>query len=167
MLLKPTCEALARNLGNELIKKKYTVATAESCTGGLIGATITAIPGSSLWFRGGIIAYSESIKTAFLDVPPATLTQYGAVSYETVEMMAGSLAKKMESDSAIAVSGIAGPGGGTREKPVGLVFIGVYCLEEILVYRHIFQGDRSQVREQTVHTSLQHLIALVKRQINY
>ncbi len=161
MSLKPSCKQLAEALGRELLKRKYTLSTAESCTGGMIGAAITAIPGSSAWFRGGIIAYENAIKIAHCNVPEKLIRKSGAVSEETVSAMAEGVAQNLKTDCAIAVSGIAGPDGGSEEKPVGLVFIGVYCRGNREVFRNVFSGDREAVREQVVEEGLRRCTALI------
>jgi len=162
MLLKPSCKEIAARLGKKLHAKSLTIATAESCTGGLIGAAITSVPGSSVWFRGGIIAYDNAIKTSLLKIPASTLKRYGAVSEETVSAMAAGAAHILGTDCAVAVSGIAGPNGGTEEKPVGLVYIGAYYHNKIDVNKHQFPGDRESVREQTAETALEKVIALIE-----
>ncbi len=154
MSSKHNCKVLAETLGSELLNRKFTLSTAESCTGGMIGAAITATPGSSAWFRGGIIAYENRIKQSLLDVPGETLEKHGAVSRETVAAMVSGAANKLGTDCAIAVSGIAGPDGGTAEKPVGLVYIGIYCEGDVTVEKNVFSGDREEVRLQTVEKGL-------------
>jgi nicotinamide-nucleotide amidase len=151
--------SLADQLGQQLSKKGQVLALAESCTGGWIAQSVTEIAGSSAWFDRGFVTYSNAAKTAMLGVRESTLQQYGAVSPQTAsEMVAGAL-KFSDADMALAVTGIAGPGGGTAEKPVGLVFIAwqtrgqpCRCLEQ-----H-FEGDRHAVRLQTVHKALQCLL---------
>ncbi len=131
------------------------LATAESCTGGWIAKLMTDIPGSSAWFEGGLVTYSYEAKEAFLGVRPQTLEQHGAVSEETVvEMVSGALAR-FGATVAVAVTGIAGPGGGTLDKPVGSVWIG---WKRRGGYTHSqlchFDGDRDAVRRQTVARAL-------------
>ncbi len=162
MPLKPSCKQQAELLGRELLNKEYTLATAESCTGGMIGAAITAVPGSTAWFRGGIIAYENTVKVALCRVPEETLAEHGAVSEETVKAMAAGVAQNLQTDCAIAVSGIAGPDGGSEEKPVGLVYIGVYCRGNSTAYRYIFSGSREEVREQATEEGLRRCIALIE-----
>lgn len=162
MPLKPTCKEVAESLGRMLISRDYTLSTAESCTGGMIGAAITAIPGSSAWFRGGIIAYDNDVKTSLLNVPKRTLKDYGAINAETVTAMALGVAQKMGTECSIAVSGIAGPGGDTPGKPVGLVFIGIYCKGKVEVFKNVFSGDRNAVREQSVYNGLKYLIQSIE-----
>lgn len=152
---------IALQLGERLISIEKTCAVAESCTGGMIGAALTAIPGSSRWFHGGIIAYDNKVKQQILGVSKTTLEAEGAVSSRTVEAMAAGAAKLIESEYAVAVSGIAGPGGGTDDKPVGLVYIGVYYRGETVSFRHLFEGPREAVRNATVRAALEHLSAYV------
>lgn len=133
---------LSTELGQLLIKKGLTLATAESCTGGYLAHLITSISGSSAYFEGGIVAYSNTIKVNQLNVNPATLEQYGAVSEHTVrEMVKGTLAL-LETDLAIAISGIAGPTGGTDEKPVGTIWFAVGDASRIVTYRLNLSKDR-------------------------
>jgi len=146
-----------------LLKKKATLSTAESCTGGMISTYITSVPGSSSWFTCGIIAYSNNIKVSLLDVPEKILAEHGAVSAEVVTAMAHGAVKKTGSDCSIAVSGIAGPGGGTKEKPVGLVYIGINYNMKIAVYKHIFNGNREEIREQATYQSLSHLTDIINQ----
>jgi nicotinamide-nucleotide amidase len=153
--------ALAEQVGAALQARHLMLATAESCTGGWIAKMITDIPGCSAWFDCGMAAYSYEAKQALLGVRPETLTEHGAVSRETVmEMVSGALVTSGAS-IAVAVTGIAGPTGGTEEKPVGTVWIGWkrrggYPRAEAF---H-FDGDREAVRRQTVAASLRGLLAL-------
>ena len=153
--------ALAEQVAVALQARHLMLATAESCTGGWIAKTITDIPGCSAWFDCGMAAYSYEAKQALLGVRPETLTDHGAVSREPVlEMVSGALVTSGAS-IAVAVTGIAGPGGGTADKPVGPVWIGWkrrggYPKAELF---H-FDGDREAVRRQTVEASLQGLLKL-------
>ena len=145
-----------------LIKSELTVATAESCTGGWIGKTITDISGSSKVFRGGIIAYSNDVKIRLLGVPDAILSRYGAVSEETAVAMASGCLEKIDSDFSIAVTGIAGPGGGTSEKPVGTVHICVMNRNGLMKHRlFLLNGSRNKIRKQTVDNSMKMLVDLI------
>ena len=114
---------LLRDIGDLLRERSWTISTAESCTGGLIASFLTSIPGSSDYFRGGIIAYSNEIKKDILSVSPLTLKNFGAVSEETVKEMAAGIKKIFRTDVGISVSGIAGPAGGSKKKPVGTVIL--------------------------------------------
>lgn len=149
---------LAQTIAADFTQRKATLVTAESCTGGWIAKTLTDIAGSSAWFEGGVVAYSYEAKEALLGVRPETLEQHGAVSRETViEMVSGALAR-FGATVAVAVTGIAGPSGGTPDKPVGTVWIGWkrrggYARTELF---H-FAGDRDAVRRQTVAAALRGL----------
>ncbi|NTW33946.1 MAG: nicotinamide-nucleotide amidohydrolase family protein, partial [Bacteroidetes bacterium] len=135
-------EALEQIIGDLLIKKGKTLVTAESCTGGYIAHCITKVPGCSAYFKGSVIAYSNETKENILDVKHETLVEYGAVSEETVKEMAENARKKLEADYSIAVSGIAGPDGGSAEKPVGLVYIGVASADSVIVQKFNFGNNR-------------------------
>jgi len=158
-----TLHALAAEVGGLLQARNQMLATAESCTGGWIAKMITDIPGCSAWFDCGMAAYSYEAKQALLGVRPETLTEHGAVSRETVlEMVSGALVNSGAS-IAVAVTGIAGPGGGTPDKPVGTVWIGWkrrggYPEAEVF---H-FEGDREAVRRQTVAAALRGLLAMAR-----
>ena len=147
---------LAASLGEQLAAKRLTLCTAESCTGGWIAKTVTDIAGSSAWFDCGLAAYSYEAKQALLGVRPETLEHYGAVSRETaIEMVSGALVHS-GAGVAVAVTGIAGPGGGSDDKPVGTVWIawkrrGGYARAQVF---H-FHGDRDAVRRQTVAAALE------------
>ena len=137
--------------------RHLTVSVAESCTGGLIGATITDFPGASSFFLGSAVTYSNEAKERLLGVPRGILFAYGAVSGQTAACMAKGAAKLYGSDISVAVTGIAGPGGATPEKPVGLVFISVTDGSKTRTERFVFDGDREAVREQTVFNALRML----------
>lgn len=126
-----TGKFLSKGINELFWKESLTLATAESCTAGNIAATITSIPGSSHFFKGGIIAYSNEIKESTLGVSHETLEKFGAVSEETVIEMAKGAIRVMDTDCAVATSGIAGPTGGSPEKPVGTVWIAVICKDEV------------------------------------
>ena len=138
--------SISEEISERLRGHGYTLGTAESCTGGMIAAAITDLPGSSQIFRGSIVSYSNEIKTKFLGVSDDILENHGAVSTECVCAMVSGVAKTLNVDAAIAVSGIAGPAGGTDEKPVGLVYIGALLHDEIVVEKHIFPGNRDSIR---------------------
>ena len=144
----------AQQVGELLQARGLLLVTAESCTGGLIGAVCTEIAGSSEWFFGGVISYANDAKVRGLSVKEDTLSSFGAVSEQTVkEMCAGAL--ELGGDVSVAVSGVAGPGGGSPEKPVGCVYIGWQNFgQEAKVERFQFSGDRQSVREATVLAAL-------------
>ena len=135
-------------------EKGITLATAESCTGGMIGSTITSVPGSSDVFLGGIISYANAVKESLLGVSHETLARHGAVSEETAKAMAKGAQKTLGSTIAVSVTGLAGPGGETPNKPVGLVHFGIATKDYIAHKKQIFSGDRDSIRLQTVATAL-------------
>ena len=137
-----------------LIDSGKTIATAESCSGGLIAHRLTNVPGASTPFIGGIVAYSNQVKRDLLAVPAATLEAHGAVSEETARAMAEGACRTLNADIAVAVTGIAGPGGGTPEKPVGLVYMAVAHAGSINTRRHVFLGDRESIKIQTAEAAL-------------
>ncbi len=137
-------------LGEILVQKGWICATAESCTGGLLGASMTYVPGASAWFSGGILAYANAVKVAQLDVPAVVLMQEGAVSEACVKAMVVGLCEKLCVDVGISVSGIAGPGGGTVEKPVGTVWLGFSVCGNVWAQRVQLEGSREEIRTQAV-----------------
>lgn len=147
---------LAEQLGKALIAKERKIATAESCTGGAIAQIMTEVPGSSAWFDRGFVTYSNAAKVQMLGVKAETLARYGAVSAETAcEMVNGALAQS-DAGCAIAVTGIAGPDGGTAKTPVGTVFIAWKNKgEDPVVAQKQFSGDRHQIRAQTVKIAIE------------
>ena len=138
---------------NHLIQNGITVATAESCTAGMIAAAIGDFPGVSAVFSEGFITYSNEAKEKLLGVPHDILLTYGAVSEQTARAMAEGVCKRTNANIGISATGIAGPDGGTSDKPVGLVYIGVCSFGETTVKRCIFSGDRASVRAQTTETA--------------
>ena len=140
-------EALEEVVGNTLKKCSVTLATAESCTGGLLGHRITQVSGSSEYYLGGVVSYNEDAKINLLDVTQETLTKFGAVSEETVKEMALGVRKLFSSDLGISISGIAGPTGGTEEKPVGLVYIGLSSVKDLIVKKFNFFRDRDSNKQ--------------------
>jgi nicotinamide-nucleotide amidase len=147
-------DTLESVIGNLLKQKGQTLATAESCTGGAIAQRITTVAGSSEYFKGSVIAYSNEIKKSFLDIPDEILIKHGAVSEETVVLMAENIRKKFKTDYAIAVSGIAGPDGGTDEKPVGTVWIAVASQNKTEAKKFQFGNNRLVNIERAVVTTL-------------
>jgi nicotinamide-nucleotide amidase len=141
-------------IGQILIEKGMSLAVAESCTGGLLGARITSTPGSSNYFLGGIVAYANDIKVNKLGVPRDVLERFGSVSAETAKAMASGLIKSFGADIGISITGIAGPGGGTDEKPVGTVFIGLAAGERLSYRKYLLSQDREINRERAVASAL-------------
>ena len=133
---------LELEVGRKLRELEKTLAVAESCTGGLLASRITDVPGSSDYFLGGIVAYSNEVKKNLLGVPEEILGTLGAVSKECAERMAQGVKELFEADLALAITGIAGPGGGTEEKPVGLVYVALATPQGALVRRFKFEGAR-------------------------
>ena len=145
-----------------LINAGMTIAVAESCTGGGVGEAITAVAGSSGVFLGGVIAYANDVKRNVLGVPAAVLDAHGAVSEETARAMTDGVKRLCGADVAIAVTGIAGPDGGTPEKPVGTVWFGLSDPRGIRAVRRLFGGERSHVRAQAVAYALELLYDTVR-----
>jgi nicotinamide-nucleotide amidase len=138
--------SLEQIIGKMLTEKNLTLVTAESCTGGMIAQRITSIPGSSEYFLGSIVAYANSVKENILNVPREILSNYGAVSKETALAMAEEVKKVLKSDLGLAITGIAGPGGGTEEKPVGLIYIALVGYNINVCKKYIFTGTRNDIR---------------------
>ncbi|MGD8605179.1 MAG: CinA family protein [Anaerolineales bacterium] len=151
-------EILSRKLGHILRERGLTLGVAESCTGGLLGHTLTNVPGSSDYFKGGIVAYANPIKHRLLQVQESTLDQHGAVSQETALAMARGVRSVLAVDVAAAITGVAGPGGGTPEKPVGTVWIAVsHAGGETSKLFHL-PGDRMQVKRASAQAAIEMLL---------
>ena len=148
----------AEKLVKVLTEKKLTCATAESCTGGGVGYAITSVSGASTVFWGGVISYDNSVKRDVLGVPAEILETKGAVSPECASAMADGVRQRMGTDLAVSITGIAGPGGGTAEKPVGLVWFGVASTSGVRAEKMIFSGDRDVVRSSAIEHALQLLL---------
>ena len=142
-------------LGSLLAARAWTVAVAESCTGGLLASTITDVPGSSTYFLGGIVAYSNSSKTEVLGVPPETIQKFGAVSDRAAIGMAIGVLNNFGCDFGIAITGIAGPGGGSEAKPVGTVFIAVATEDGEQAKEFHFKGTRAEIKAASVKAALE------------
>lgn len=138
--------AAAGRLQRACLARELTVATAESCTGGLVASTITAVPGSSGYFVGGVVSYADAVKVALLDVPRAMLDAHGAVSAQVARAMAAACRERLGASLALSITGVAGPDGGTEAKPVGLVYVGLADGASVDVRRFQFEGDRSAIR---------------------
>ena len=152
---------LAARLQSRCVRGGLTLATAESCTGGLIGHLITELPGSSAYYLGGVIAYADRIKAGLLEVPETTLLAHGAVSAQVAAAMAEGALRRYGADLAVAVTGIAGPDGGSEAKPVGLTYVAIAGVAGTEVRRHLWHGDRAsnkvQSAEATLHLALDRL----------
>lgn len=158
-------EKLAEQLGELLLSRRQTVTCAESCTGGGVASAITDVPGSSQWFHLGFVTYADQSKQQLLGVSAEVLAAEGAVSEAVVKLMAQGALEKSEADLAVAVSGIAGPAGGTTEKPVGLVWF-CWAASTGSVETRVFQfkGDRASVRSAAIEQALVGLIELLQKQ---
>ena len=144
-----------KQIVNLLKKKKITLSVAESCTGGMLAQEITSISGSSRVFKFGIITYSNNAKIKYLKVPSKIIKRYGAVSEECCESMVSNLAKITKTKLCIAITGVAGPKGGTRKKPVGLVFIAIKINKIVRIYKYFFKNEnRESIRRNSVKKSL-------------
>jgi len=152
---------LVERLADLLLQKKWRLATAESCTGGLIAGACTDLSGSSNWFERGFITYSSDAKTELLDVDAALLARRGAVSEEVAQAMAQGALAHSHAQVAVAVTGVAGPTGGSRAKPVGTVWFGFAVPGQLLTEKMHFIGDRAAVRAATVHHALKRLTELL------
>ena len=155
-----------------LIERGLTLSTAESCTGGLVAARIVNVPGSSAYFMGGVVAYDNTVKMKVLNVSPETLLKYGAVSEQTAKEMVIGVKKLMGTECAISTTGIAGPSGGTPEKPVGLTYIGVSVGDRVEVFRFIFEDKdpdevarRNNRRRKAAKKALKLLIDMLEGKI--
>lgn len=138
--------SLIGELSEKLMARNMLLGTAESCTGGLIAALCTEVPGSSRWFAGGVVSYANSVKSGLLGVDPALLAAHGAVSGPVVEAMARGALDALGVDVSLAVSGVAGPDGGSADKPVGTVWMAAGLSARIVARRHLFPGNRGDVR---------------------
>ena len=153
---------LTKTLAAILLSRNWTVSLAESCTGGLVSATLTELAGSSEWFERGYITYSNEAKTECLEVPARLIESHGAVSELVAKAMAEGARINSGSDVAISITGIAGPSGGTAEKPVGTVCFGWATENQTLTKTMHFDGDRQAVRQQATEFALTELIALLR-----
>lgn len=141
-------------LVKKLTKKKYTITTAESCTGGLLSAAIVNVSGASVVLNSAYITYANEAKESIVGVSHGTLDKFGAVSKETATEMCLGCARAANADIGLSTTGIAGPDGGTAEKPVGLVYIGCSLHGNVIVERHMFKGSREKIRKDTVDAAL-------------
>ena len=145
-----------------LTKKKLTVSFAESCTGGLLASSITSISGSSKVFNMGLVTYSNNAKVKLLQVPKKTITKYGAVSYETCLSMVKNLSKISKSNISVSITGVAGPNGGTKDKPVGLVYIGLKKGSKTIINKNLFKSKkRISIQKGTVRRALKMILNIL------
>jgi len=151
-------------LGAALTQRGWMLGCAESCTGGLLASVLTDAPGASAWFAGGIVAYTNGIKRDVLGVSQAILESWGAVSRETVLGMAAGARGVLQADIAVSISGIAGPAGGTPQKPVGTVWMAWEAPQAQAVWRFQFTGDRLAIKRQSVRAAIEGLLALATGQ---
>ncbi len=149
MMARPEVSA-----GRALKQRGLRLAIAESCTGGLLGHMITNVPGSSDWFAGGVVAYSNEAKKRFLGVAAATLKTHGAVSSKTASEMASGVMKRLKTDVGVAITGIAGPAGGTVRKPVGTVFIALARDTKVYTKKLLLSGTRKSIKKQAATEAL-------------
>ena len=153
---------LSLKLVKLLTKKKLTVSFAESCTGGLLASSITSISGSSKVFNMGLVTYSNNAKIKLLKVPKKTITKYGAVSYETCLSMVKNLSKISKSNISISITGVAGPNGGTKEKPVGLVYIGLKKGSKTIIKKNLFKSkNRNLIQKASVNQALKMILNML------
>ena len=151
----------ATRLQELALERGISVGTAESCTGGLIGHTLTTIAGSSAYYLGGIVSYSDDIKTRLLGVSPESIERHGAVSAQVAVAMAVGARERLGCDYAMAATGVAGPGGGTQAKPVGLTYVAAAGPHGHEVQRHLWDGDRAANKERSAAAALELLLALL------
>lgn len=151
-------ELLAERLQGLCLGRGMTVATAESCTGGMIAAALTAVPGASGYVLGAIVAYADRVKSALLEVPEATIAAHGAVSAQVARAMAAAARERFGATLAVAVTGVAGPDGGSDAKPVGLTYVALAGPEGVDVRRIVWDGDRASNRRESARAALEWLI---------
>lgn len=154
---------LAQQTGRLLLCAGWHLASAESCTGGLIGHSLTEVAGSSAYYQGGVIAYNNAVKAHVLGVDARTLETMGAVSESCAREMVAGVRRLLQTAVGIATTGIAGPDGGSATKPVGLVYIAVATPAAVLCERHIFAGDRSAIKRATARRGLELVIAILNK----
>jgi nicotinamide-nucleotide amidase len=159
----PALVALAERLQGICIGRRLTVATAESCTGGLVAEAITAVPGSSAYFVGALVTYADEAKITILDVPATVLAAHGAVSAQVARAMAIGARARLGTSLAVSITGIAGPDGGSEAKPVGLTYLGLASGHDVEVRRHQFAADRAGNRDAAARAALEWLVEQAAR----
>ncbi len=159
-------EQIVERIGDLLSSQRKTLACAESCTGGGISFALTSVPGSSHWFERGYVSYSNLAKAQMLGVDEALIVNHGAVSEAVVQAMVEGTLEKAGSDYALAISGIAGPDGGSQGKPVGTVCIGWGSHDQISVLTYLFKGNRKEIRDQAITQSLLNIYQFAKNREN-
>ena len=162
--MKAEVNGLNEKVVKMLAERKMTVSAAESCTGGLFAALITNVSGASEVLNESFVTYANSAKMKYLGVKGETLEKHGAVSYETAFEMADGLRKNTGADVTVGITGIAGPTGGTKEKPVGLVYIGCAVRSNVYVEKNVFSGDRQQVRRQAADRAIGFALECIKKE---
>jgi PncC family amidohydrolase len=155
-------QPLEVEIGNLMTQKGLTLATAESCTGGMVASTLVNVPGSSSYFKGSVVAYSNEVKESLLGVSSETLKAFGAVSAQTAREMAQGVRELLKTDIALSTTGIAGPGGGTDKKPVGLTYFAIATPDTVKVFKNIFPFGRNQNRRAATYFVLFELYKLLK-----
>jgi PncC family amidohydrolase len=152
---------LEQRLGEQLRKHNLTIAVAESCTGGMLGSRITDVAGSSKYFLGGVIAYANEVKETLLKVSQSVIEEHGAVSAQTAKAMASGCRELFKCDIAVSITGIAGPGGGTTNKPVGFSYIGLATANKVIARNFHWQGTRLQNKESLVQAAMELILSTV------
>ena len=161
----PTLDSLCSQLAEQLLARAWLLATAESCTGGMIAATCTDLAGSSAWFERGYVTYSNRAKTELLGVDAQLIKRHGAVSEAVVRAMASGALAQSGAHISVAVTGVAGPSGGSLDKPVGTVWLAWATGDNVICSREWFDGDRAAVRQATVRRAIEGLIALSQQSL--
>lgn len=159
--LKSTITTISEAVHNKFLSSNLTLSLAESCTGGLLASTITKLSGASKYFLGSIVCYSNDVKENLLNVSKNTLNNFGAVSPQTASELAVNCSNIFKTNIAISITGIAGPSGGTSEKPMGTVYFGFYNQGKLIVDRQIFSGNRTEIQEKSVIFALGYLKELM------
>ena len=160
--MKKNSIQLVHRLVPLLLENKLKICTAESCTGGLIAKSLTDLAGSSDWFECGFVTYSDASKTKMIAVPESVISEYGAVSEAVANAMASGALRNSAAHVSIAVTGIAGPAGGSADKPVGTVWIAVASDKQSVAKKHLFQGDREAIRNATMLSAIEMMLQLLE-----